>query len=100
MVFWRRSGEGTSLRLGVVTSKKISLRANKRNRARRHLREAYRQIRPYLSGDYDVLLIGRRTILQAKWPDILCEMLALAKRAGMIDVGGIELAKKDLNLNR
>jgi len=99
MVFWRRSGEATSLRLGVVTSKKISLRANKRNRARRHLREAYRQIRPYLSGDYDVLLIGRRNILQAKWPDILREMLALAKRAGMIDVGGIQLAKNDLNLN-
>ena len=99
MVFWRRSGEGASLRLGVVTSKKISLRANKRNRVRRCLREAYRQIRPYLFGDYDVLLIGRRNILQAKWSDIVLEMLLLAKRAKMIDSDKIEIAKRDLNLH-
>jgi ribonuclease P protein component len=84
MVLWRRSGPDASLRLGVITSKKISLRANKRNRARRRLREAYRNLRPYFSGDFDVLLVGRRSILEADWKDILREMLKLAQRAGLI----------------
>ncbi len=81
MVLWRRSGADASLRLGVVTSKKVSLRANQRNRARRRLREAYRNLRPYFSGDFDVLLIGRRSILGADWNDILREMLKLARLA-------------------
>jgi ribonuclease P protein component len=84
MVLWRRSGTDAALRLGVVTSKKLSLRANKRNRARRRLREAYRNLRPYFSGNYDVLLVGRRSILEADWKDILREMLRLAQRAGLI----------------
>jgi ribonuclease P protein component len=84
MVLWRRSGTDASLRLGVITSKKISLRANKRNRARRQLREAYRNLRPYFSGDFDVLLVGRRAILEADWKDLLREMLKLAQRAELI----------------
>ncbi len=84
MVLWLRKGEDTSLRLGVVTSKKVHLRANKRNFARRRLREAYRNLRPYLSGDYDVILVGRRNILSADWKNVLRELLRLAKKAGLI----------------
>jgi len=94
MVLWRRSGEDCSLRLGVITSKKISLRANQRNRARRRLREAYRNLRPYFSGDFDVLLIGRRNILGADWKDILHEMLKLAHRAELISDENREQAKQ------
>ncbi len=93
MVLWRRSGEEASLRLGVITSKKVSLRANQRNRARRHLREAYRNLRPYFSGDFDVLLIGRRNILEAEWNEILREMLKLAQRAGLITDANLNKAK-------
>ena len=96
MVFWRRSGADASLRLGVVTSKKVSLRANQRNRARRHLREAYRHLRPYLSGDFDVLLIGRRNILGAEWNEIVREMLKLAQRAGLVTEENLNLAKQEL----
>ncbi len=94
MVLWRRSGENASLRLGVITSKKISLRANQRNRARRHLREAYRNLRPYFSGEFDVLLIGRRNILGADWKDILREMLKLAQRAKLISDENLKKAKE------
>jgi len=96
MVLWCRSGEGASLRLGVITSKKVHLRANRRNLARRRLREAYRHLRPYLSGDFDVLLIGRRAILSANWKEILREMMKLAQRAGLIDTENLERAKKEL----
>jgi ribonuclease P protein component len=99
MVLWRRSGEDSSLRLGVITSKKISLRANQRNRARRRLREAYRNLRPYLSGDFDVLLIGRRNILEADWKGILREMLKLAQRAGLITDEDLGRAKGEYGID-
>ncbi|VGO21188.1 ribonuclease P protein component [Pontiella sulfatireligans] len=97
MVMWRRSGEGTALRLGVVTSKKVHLRANQRNFARRRLREAYRNLRPYFSGDFDVLLIGRRAILSAEWPDIIREMLKLAQKAGLISEENLKQAEKEFD---
>ena len=50
-----RTGE---LRLGITTSKKIG-NAVKRNRARRVIREAFRQISPYLRRGYDYILVAR-----------------------------------------
>lgn len=99
MVFWRRSGADASLRLGVVTSKKVSLRANQRNRARRRLREAYRNLRPYFSGDFDILLIGRRNILEAEWSGIVREMLKLAQRAGLVTDENLSKAKQEHGLD-
>jgi ribonuclease P protein component len=99
MVLWRRSGTEASLRLGVITSKKISLRANQRNRARRRLREAYRNLRPYFSGDFDVLLIGRRAILGADWPEVIREMLKLAQRAELISDKNLKQAKQEFLQN-
>lgn len=84
MVLWLREGEGAALRLGVITSKKVHLRANRRNYARRRLREAYRNLRPWFSGDFDVILVGRRNILKAEWKEVLHELLNLALKAGLI----------------
>ena len=98
MILWLRSGEGASLRLGVVTSKKVHLRANKRNLARRRLREAYRNLRPFFAGDYDVLLVGRRAILDAEWKDILRELLKLAGKAGLADTTSVENANREFQL--
>ncbi len=96
MVLWLRSGENASLRLGVVTSKKVHLRANRRNFARRRLREAYRNLRPFMSGDFDVLLVGRRAILTAEWGDILNELLKLAQKAELISGENPERAKQEV----
>ncbi|WP_372807734.1 ribonuclease P protein component [Pontiella sp.] len=98
MVLWLRTGEGAALRLGVVTSKKVHLRANRRNFARRRLREAYRNLRPYFSGEFDVIFVGRRSILTAEWKDVLREMLKLAQRAGIISAENLERAQQDLSL--
>lgn len=100
LVLWLRSGEGASLRLGVITSKKVHLRANKRNRARRRLREAYRNLRPYFSGDVDVILVGRRAILNAEWNDLLRELLQLARKAGLITEDNLQAAGKAYDLER
>jgi len=95
MVLWLRGGEGASLRLGVITSKKVHLRANQRNLARRRLREAYRNLRPYFSGDYDVILVGRRNILGAEQKDVVRELLKLAQKAGIISDENLERAETE-----
>jgi ribonuclease P protein component len=99
MVLWLRTGEGASLRLGVVTSKKVHLRANKRNFARRRLREAYRHLRPYFSGDFDVILVGRRSGLSADWKDLLREMLKLAVKAALISEENLIQAQQEFELS-
>ena len=99
MVLWLRTGEDAALRLGVITSKKVHLRANRRNRARRRLREAYRRLRPYFSGNCDVILVGRRPILEADWNDLLREMLKLALDAGIITEQNTAKAKQEYGLD-
>ena len=84
MVLWLREGEGASLRLGVVTSKKVSRRAVDRNRARRVLRDIFRCHRAEFSGAVDVVIIGRRNILRAPYDEVEDEMLRLARKAGLL----------------
>ena len=86
MVLWLRAGEGASLRLGVVTSRKVG-ESVARSRARRLLREAYRRHRHRFSGPYDVVLIARASILRAPWGDIVAELLRLAALAGLLKSG-------------
>ncbi|MFH0879046.1 MAG: ribonuclease P protein component, partial [Lentisphaerota bacterium] len=84
MVMWLRNGEGASLRLGVVASKKVG-GAVQRTRAKRLLREAYRRNRAAFSGPVDVVLVARREILQASWPNLVAELKDLARKAGLTD---------------
>ena len=76
----------------------MHLRANKRNVARRRLREAYRRLRPYVHGDLDVVFVGRRAILDAEWTDVLKEMIRLAAKAGLISDENSAAAREELGL--
>ncbi|MBC8207375.1 MAG: ribonuclease P protein component [Kiritimatiellaeota bacterium] len=84
MVLWLREGEGAALRLGVVTSKKVSNRAVDRNRARRVLRDIFRRHRAEFDGAVDVVIIGRRNILDAPYEEVEAELLRLARNAGIL----------------
>lgn len=84
MVLWLRSAPDASLRLGLISSKKVHLQANKRNRARRQLREAYRHIRPYLNGQVDLIFVARRALLKATLKEIKNEMYFLLTQAGLL----------------
>ena len=83
MVMWLRQGEGASLRLGVVSSRKVGA-AVRRVRARRRLREVYRTQRPGLAGDVDVVLVARAGIVDAAWLAVVEDFTQLARRAGLV----------------
>ncbi len=85
MVLWLRKAEDASLRLGVVASRKTGA-AVARNRSRRRLREAFRLNRHLFQGKVDIILIARRSIVNASWKDIEEELLRLAKQAGILQV--------------
>lgn len=91
MVLWLRDGEDASLRLGVVASRKVG-GAVARNRARRRLREAFRQLRPDLQGKVDVVLVARRAIGSARAVDVEAELSRLAGRSGLL---GEEKTQRD-----
>jgi ribonuclease P protein component len=84
MVLWLRTGQGAALRLGVVTSKKVSNRAVDRNLARRRLREIFRRHRAGLSGPFDLVLIARHNLLFASHAEAEAEFLRLAGKAGLL----------------
>ncbi|HMP89772.1 MAG TPA: ribonuclease P protein component [Kiritimatiellia bacterium] len=82
MVLWIRTGNDCALRLGVVTSKKVG-NAVKRVKVRRLLREVFRKNREQLTGQCDVVLVGRAGLDRAPWASIEKEFLDLASKAGI-----------------
>lgn len=83
MVMWLRSGEGATLRLGVVASRKVG-NSVQRAKARRRLRDVYRRHRHALRGGVDVVLVARASLLPAERPAIDRDFLALAGQAGLL----------------
>ena len=97
MIIWLRYATDSSLKLGLISSKKIHNRAHKRNRVRRWLRESYRHIRPYLSNRCDVIIVARKSMLEAKWIDIHCELAHLLYKAKLISTESYDVVLTQLN---
>lgn len=55
-----------------------------RNRARRVLRAAWRELAPRVGGGYDIALVARGAIRGAKTQDLVAEMEELLGRARVI----------------
>jgi ribonuclease P protein component len=73
-------GSGES---AVVAARRIG-RAVTRNRARRVLRAAWREIEPRIQGTCDVVLVAREAIRDSKTQDLVAEMTALLEGEGLI----------------
>jgi ribonuclease P protein component len=58
--------------------------AVQRNRARRILREAWRQVSAQVVEGSDVVLVAREAIRGAKTQDLVAEMSELVTRAGLV----------------
>ena len=71
-------------RIGITTSKKIG-NAVERNRARRVIRAAYREIEDKINGNYDFVFVARSRTKYQKSTQIAQLMLSQLKKAGVID---------------
>lgn len=75
-----------SRRVGITTSKKIG-NAVQRNRARRVIREAYRQLMPRLKRGYDLVFVARGRTPFVKSTDVLKAMEKQLQAAGLVAGG-------------
>ncbi len=75
---------GTSLKCGIICSRKFDKRAVKRNRARRLLWEAFRLTAGEIS-PCGIILIPRRGILKVKMQDVKGAFVNTLKKAGMLE---------------
>lgn len=57
------------LRVGITTSKKIG-NAPQRNRARRIIRESARSVLEKFSGNFDIIFVARKSIIDKKSTDL------------------------------
>ena len=73
---------GTSLKCGIICSRKFDKRAVKRNRARRLLWEAFRLTRTEIS-PCGIILIPRHGILKVKMQDVKAALADALRKAGV-----------------
>jgi ribonuclease P protein component len=69
-------------RTAVVAARKVGSAAG-RNRARRILRAAWREVAPTVEEGYDFVLVARQGIQGAKTQDLVGEMTELLRRAAV-----------------
>ena len=83
LVLYVRKTRAGSCRIGITASKKIG-NAVQRNRARRVIREAFRQVNLPLKGNYDVIFVARTKTVYKKSTDIYNVMVPMLIEAGVV----------------
>jgi ribonuclease P protein component len=73
-----------STRIGITTSKKIGNAVN-RNRARRVIRAAFRELQGSLNGSYDIVFVARTRTTVVKMQEVKAQMEQQLKRLGAIN---------------
>src|ERR1700689_4382851 len=80
---WNTLPDGTLPKLGVVTSKKIG-GAVQRSRARRLLRESFRQHQHEFAQPVELVLVARNSIAGKNFEDVEKDFLAALNRAKLL----------------
>jgi ribonuclease P protein component len=77
-------GPGSEIRFGTVTSKRLG-KAVRRNRARRLVREAMRQVCSRLRPGWDLVFVVRSGAVGASAGEVQADLELLARRAGLLE---------------
>jgi len=80
---WHSLPEGAAPRLGVITSRKIG-GAVVRSRARRLLRESFRQHQDDFAEPVELVLVARNSIVGKKFAEVEKDFLAALNRANLL----------------
>lgn len=83
VVLWVRDGEDACGRVGVVASRKVG-NSVARSRAKRRMREQFRLNRNRLSPEFDIILVARRSILDAPIAELNADVEDLFSRSGLL----------------
>ena len=86
VVIWVQKQSEGKTKLGVISSKKMNNKANKRNFAKRRIREIFRRLSPYLNDNYNVIIVIRKSLLTSSWRDVKKELIDLLYKANVITV--------------
>ena len=70
-------------RVGVAAGKRVG-NAVKRNRAKRLMRAAARELHPQVKKGWDLIIIARKPIIQTKMPQVRDALQVLLQRAQLI----------------
>ena len=81
VIFARKNGLPHN-RIAFLASKKVG-NSVARNRARRLMKESYREIREILAEGYDIVFIARNTICGLKCADVKRSMESAVRKAGV-----------------
>ncbi len=84
LVIWFARKEDAGRKAGVVVSKRVFRRAVDRNRAKRLMREAFRQKRHLLTGDVDLIMVARKGIAGRRCVEVAFDLEAVFRRAGLM----------------
>ena len=83
VILWVLPNEYPHFRAGAVASKKVG-NAVKRNRAKRRIRELFRQNQHELAPGWDLVVVSRYTVPTVSWELLLKDFRHVCKRAGVI----------------
>ena len=75
VVLWRRAA---GRRVGFAVSRQLR-GAAQRNRVRRRVREAYRQVRGLFPGDVELVVVARPLVASRPFPELVEDMRRLAE---------------------
>ena len=82
VLYVQKNRFGTN-RLGLTCGKTVG-KANKRNRAKRLMRESYRLLSPNLLKGYDIVIIARTRILGKTCSEVMGDIRYAFSKLGMI----------------